>query len=296
VPDRGDIAERRIEMALRAIAAGLDFPPTPDLAAAVAARLQPERDRVDAAIAPRPALRVIKGSLRPVVRGPVRGWIDGSMPGWQRAVAAVAAALIVFSGVLALSPGARHAVATFLGIGGEKITIVPITPTPPVRRLGEGLDLGLPESLAAAERQVAFSVIRPRDPVLGPPDQVFVSFRYPDGQVSLVYRARPGIPRADETGVGLLLSEFPGRIDRPLVEKMLGPGTTIAAVTVKGHPGFWITGAPHEFMYRGPNGEPVPETIRLAGNVLLWEQGGLTVRIESALSEAEALRIAESVR
>jgi hypothetical protein len=34
--------------------------------------------------------------------------------------------------------------------------------------------------------------------------------------------------------------------------------------------------------------------VRLAGNVLLWESGGVTYRIESTLSKAEAIAIAES--
>ena len=35
--------------------------------------------------------------------------------------------------------------------------------------------------------------------------------------------------------------------------------------------------------------------IRLAGNVLLWEHGDLTLRIESSLSKELALAVAESV-
>jgi hypothetical protein len=40
----------------------------------------------------------------------------------------------------------------------------------------------------------------------------------------------------------------------------------------------------------------VPETIRLAGNVLLWERGELTLRIESGLTKEGAVRVAASVR
>lgn len=36
--------------------------------------------------------------------------------------------------------------------------------------------------------------------------------------------------------------------------------------------------------------------MRLAGNILIWEQGNLTLRLESDLPKGEALRIAESMR
>jgi hypothetical protein len=36
------------------------------------------------------------------------------------------------------------------------------------------------------------------------------------------------------------------------------------------------------------------EQVRLAGNVLLWERGTRTLRLEADISKEEALRIAES--
>lgn len=44
------------------------------------------------------------------------------------------------------------------------------------------------------------------------------------------------------------------------------------------------------------SGQVREERVRLAGNVLPQEQAGLTLRLESALSQAEALRVAASVR
>jgi hypothetical protein len=60
-------------------------------------------------------------------------------------------------------------------------------------------------------------------------------------------------------------------------------------------PGYWLTGAPHVISYVDADGVVVDETVRLAGNVLLWEQDGVTFRIESLLSRAEALEIASSL-
>jgi len=47
------------------------------------------------------------------------------------------------------------------------------------------------------------------------------------------------------------------------------------------------------FLDRG--GRPIPETVRLAGNVLVWQQGDVLIRSESALPLDRALRIAQSV-
>jgi hypothetical protein len=38
------------------------------------------------------------------------------------------------------------------------------------------------------------------------------------------------------------------------------------------------------------------EESRIAGNTLLWEQGGIVYRLESSLPKADAVRIAETVR
>ena len=72
--------------------------------------------------------------------------------------------------------------------------------------------------------------------------------------------------------------------------------THLEAVSVGGEPGFWISGAPHAFFFVCYDaGECRQERYRLAGNVLIWEQDGVTLRLESALPREEALAIAESV-
>src|SRR5437660_773596 len=70
----------------------------------------------------------------------------------------------------------------------------------------------------------------------------------------------------------------------------------VQVVNVNGSPGYGISGHPHGFAYRDPNQRGLEEDFRLAGNTLLWEQGGLTLRIESALSREQALAIARTVR
>jgi len=40
------------------------------------------------------------------------------------------------------------------------------------------------------------------------------------------------------------------------------------------------------------DGQDRPETMRMAANTLIWEHAGVTYRIESGLSKADAFRIA----
>jgi hypothetical protein len=108
------------------------------------------------------------------------------------------------------------------------------------------------------------------------------------------------LPVSDETGVGALLTQFQGEADRNLIEKgLLDDGaeeTHLEAVMVGGEPGFWINGAPHAFFFVCYDaGECRQERYRLAGNVLIWEQDGVTLRLESALTREDALAVAESV-
>jgi hypothetical protein len=66
-------------------------------------------------------------------------------------------------------------------------------------------------------------------------------------------------------------------------------------VSVNEGPGYWIEGGEHFFFYRDADGEVVEDTLRLIGTALVWEQDGLTLRIEGAPSLRDALRIASSL-
>ena len=96
--------------------------------------------------------------------------------------------------------------------------------------------------------------------------------------------------------VAIIVMEFPGATDPGYLKKILEPGTTIQAQTVNGHDGFWIAGEPHELIYVRPNGDATADAVRIVGNVLAWNDGDLTFRIEGARDLATALRIAESIR
>jgi hypothetical protein len=111
----------------------------------------------------------------------------------------------------------------------------------------------------------------------------------------LLYRASDALPAADVTGVGLLVTEFVADPDRAALRKSIAAGAAIEEVTVDGEPGYWFAGEPHGVTFIDEHGELVEDASRLAGNTLVWEHGDLTLRIESALTRAQTVRIAESL-
>jgi hypothetical protein len=256
--------DEQLGAALAQLRTAVTYPPTPPLAARVRQRLAADAD-------PSRRLRLF------------RAWY-------------VVAALVILTAMVALVwPGAREAVAERLGLRGVRVTYVPaLSPSPP--RVDPRPSLGTAVDLDAARAHVAFSVLVPALGDLGPPDEVYLNRAAPGGEVTLLYAPRPGFPDAAGTGLGLLISQTPGASVGPSYEKGAGPGTQVRSVRVRGQPGLWIEGAPHHFTYVGPGGAGRVGEARLAANVLVWEQDGLTVRIEGALTLEMALRIADSLR
>jgi hypothetical protein len=202
--------ERRLALLRDEVA----WPPTPDLASAVAARIADEPARRERAPRGRwPALRPATVAL-----------------------AALVAALIV-AVTLAAAPGVRARIADWLGIGAVRVERVERLPD-----VGPGRDLGLGTrtTLAAARRSAGVPV--PTIAALGAPDAVYVD-RSATGGASLVYRARAGLPAATR-GIGALLTILPGG-DVAIVKKLLGAGTSVTGVDVDGAFGVFIAGEPH---------------------------------------------------
>ncbi len=131
---------------------------------------------------------------------------------------------------------------------------------------------------------------------LGEPDGVYVRRGLPGGELSLAYAARPGLPRARSTRLGLLVTQFRGDLSPDYVGKLAGLSSTVERLRVDGQPAIWIAGAPHFFFYRAPDGEFVDTTLRIAGNVLLLERGRLLVRLEGAFGRDRAIELARSLR
>ncbi|MFL6189520.1 MAG: hypothetical protein ACJ75E_06650 [Actinomycetes bacterium] len=274
--------ELDLEQALADLAASLEFPPTPDLAAAVTARL-------DEAPARRPAAPARR-------RGRLAGPIG--RPVWRRLAVAGLAAVLLAVAVLVASPGTREAVARRLGLRGVGVQLGGPPPPTVTTRPGERLDLGLGErvTLEEARRRVGFPVLVPGAAGFQQPAAVYVNEAVPaGGRVDLVYRARPGLSASPFTDVGLLVTEFRGQPTPEFLKKVAVLGM-VEEVRVGGEPGYWFSGEPHFFTYRDAAGNLRDEQTRLAGNTLVWQRGELTLRIEGEISKQEALRIAESMR
>lgn len=157
---------------------------------------------------------------------------------------------------------------------------------------GSRLSLGRPVSLAEARAAADYPIGVPGLAGLGAPDAVWLDTTGSSPVVSLVWG--PGAGATATEGVSVLLSEIPGSIDTTFFEKFLGQGTRIQPVAV-GAGGWWIAGALHEVAVVGTDGNARFETVRLAGNVLLWSSGRVTFRLETSLDEPGALEIAQSV-
>ena len=115
--------------------------------------------------------------------------------------------------------------------------------------------------------------------------------------VSLVYLAGVGRPPVGAGGTALLISQFRGTLAPEFVGKGLGrTAGRGGGRRRRGRPAaLWIEGDPHFFFSRDRTGRGVDESDRLAGSVLLWERGDLTLRLEGAPTRERALAIAASL-
>lgn len=215
----------------------------------------------------------------------VRGRRRARLPARGTLAIALAALLLTAGAAFAAAPGLRHTVLDWLGLRSVRIERVPKLPTLPPGRAGGNLGLGTRTTLAGTRSHIGFHLLVPART----PDEVYLAGSPGGRRVTLVYAPRAGVPR-------MLITEFRGDQPPGYLEKTLGPGTRATPVSVDGDPGVWISGRPHEIVYRDPNGNIEVDTLRLAGNTLVWRHGDLLVRLEARVSKGAALRIARSVR
>lgn len=249
-----------LEQALVELAPRYPYPPTPNLATAV-------------------RRRIVARPLAPVRR--LTLWRD------PRRLALAAAVVLVLAGAAALiNPTSRDAIAHFFHVRG--VIVSRVSPLPSLSPVTP-LNLGRRTTMADAQSAVSFTVGVPAS--LGAPDAVYVDSEVPGGEVALAYTPRPGIPLVKPTGLGVLVTEFRGDLIPGFLSKEVGPSTTLEETSVNGDPGWWIAGEPHLVFVR-VSGTDTQVSLRMAANTLIWEHGGVTYRIESSLSKADAFRIA----
>ena len=202
---------------------------------------------------------------------------------------------------------ALAAVATAVGLGvpgirlifGDPSTIPASTattgasPSASVRPAGSDVGLGAAVALEDLETRAGFPIRIPGDPVVGPPDAAYLNAQ---DQASLVWAPTDELAATANPRIGLLLTQFEGRVRSGTIGKTIGEGTSVEPVTVGAGRGFWISGAVHLFFYETLSGAIVEESRRWVGDALIWSDGDISYRLETSLGREAAIRIAESLR
>jgi hypothetical protein len=207
------------------------------------------------------------------------------VPGRRRLALAIALAALALLGATLAVPEARSALFRVLHIGGERIELVDelpdVAPGPP----GVRLDLGEVVTLDEARRRAGFDLRSLRG--AADPDRVYLG---PRGTVWFLW----GTPES----VRLLVAQTPRlRVDDTfLLKKLVSSGTSVERLTIRGEPGYFLSGAPHFVVLLDEAGNPIEEVAWLARNVLVWEDDGIAIRLEGDFTRDRALELADDLR
>ena len=162
-------------------------------------------------------------------------------------------------------PQSRGAILRFLGLGAVHVEFAERLPAaqehPLSARLGPTVSMAVARDLLGR-------------PPLQPPLAPAPALHAQDGIVSLLFL---------HGGEPVLLSELSSR--SRLLKKIALTSTSVQWVRVGTDPAIWIAGDRHVVVF--PHAVP-----QLAGNVLVWQHGNLTLRLEGAhltLRDAETL-------
>jgi hypothetical protein len=282
-PDHLDKWEVRLQQA----AATFPYPATPDLSRPVLDQLAAGRSSRSPLLAPRST------SIR---------------------LAWAAVLILALLGALLAVPTVRAGLIEFLQLGDIRIFFTPATATPtatatlpatqsPISNLQSPtptrtprpsptptfsvLDLAGETTLAEAEAQAGFTIGRPTYPAdLGEPDHVF--YQQMDGPVVILVWLQPNSQQEVRlTLYALQLDE--GAFGGKFVWEESIP------TTVNDQPAYWVTGE-HWLRFYDANGREQQQFSRFVpGNVLIWQRGEITYRLETDLPLEESIRIAESL-
>lgn len=262
---------QKLEQALIDAGRAIEYPRTSDLAARVRAELNDELRRE------RPRLPA-GARLRPV-------WL-------------VALAIIAALALLLIIPETREAIAQLLGLRTIRIIETTPTPLPPAATPAPTSTPGVvpfkqccESTLAEAQQRADFKLLLPneepsrvffQDQVFGrgsEPQQVVLVFGDPDRPRFVLYEAHYWL------------------YEKTLTRR----GTVISETQVNGQRALWLTGEPHLLVTLDRSGQPQIDFERpVNANTLIWEvrrpDNEVTYRLETALSLAEAIEFAESLR
>jgi hypothetical protein len=192
----------------------------------------------------------------------------------RRTVVLGIALAVLLAGTAAAIPPVRHAIERVFGINGAVVERVPALPA----TSGTTLHLGRRIPVSDARHAASFTALLLPSGI----SAAYVANDVAGGRISL-------------TSGRLLVIEFRGT-SQPFILKMIAVGTRVVRTRVGGQPAAYLEGAPHDVVFLDANGQPSTDKVRLAGNVLLWQRGPLTLRIEGARSLSDALALARSLR
>jgi hypothetical protein len=154
-------------------------------------------------------------------------------------------------------------------------------PSPTPEWLASALDLPGETTLEQAQNQTRFPILLPSE--LGKPDKVYLQ-QFGGPVVTLVW-LEPG--QTDR--LVYVLQAFDQRTS---ASKLAPFDAGQRPVTINGKRGYWIPNA-HSVVFFGPQSE-FKRLVR--ANVLVWEMGQITYRLETKQPLEEAIRIAESLQ
>jgi hypothetical protein len=210
----------------------------------------------------------------------------------------VATALVVAmaAATLLVSPGARSAVASWLGLGGVQVDRrqapeAPASPATTQAHLGTAVTLAQARELVDFEVQT-LDLEADLDRIGG---GVYYDPTIDGGAIHIVYHQQQGLPPTQFKGTGALLTQFrPG--DNPAFTKELFDGQdAVEFIDFRGDMAMWITGPSH-VLTRNAAGRPLRYTARLSANSLVWVgSNGVTYRLESGLERDAAMELADTL-
>jgi hypothetical protein len=197
--------------------------------------------------------------------------------------------LLIAAAIVLLLAGAAVAARVVFDIGAVVVRVTPDPRTNPTPTASE--PFGEPLTHAQAARLLGAELALPTS--LGRPDRLWADEVLADGvevvRITAAWEPGPDLPGIEGSRWGAVLMRFEGNVDQVFKDVYEATGD-VEPATVGGLDAYWTTG-PHTIQLLTSDGIVY---ARVEGNVLLWRDGPYTMRLETALPKAEAVRIAES--
>lgn len=197
--------------------------------------------------------------------------------------------LLIAAATVLLLAGAAVAAKIAIDLGAVVVEVTPSVPGPhPTTSVAP---TGEPVTLEEAGALLGRAVAVPGR--LGRPDRIWADEVFMEAgevaRVTMAWRARPDLPEISGTWFGVVLMVFEGDANQASKDIYADTGV-LQYESVDGVEYYWTSGA-HVLELLTSEGVVF---VRVEGNVLLWRDGPFTMRLETSLPRADAIRIASS--